>query len=54
MSRISLEKCREILQNEKLTDEEVLVLRDQVYQLIEPIITNFISNKKELLTKEQK
>ena len=44
---ISIEKCREILEDKNLTDEEVTTIREQLYKLAEVSIDSYFEEKSE-------
>jgi hypothetical protein len=48
---LSIEKCREYLEGKKLTDKEVLEIRDNLYGLAEIAIEKYIKDKKSNISK---
>lgn len=42
---ISLERCKEILKDESMTDEEVGQLRDALYGMVESIVDDYLKER---------
>lgn len=47
---LNIEECREYLEDETLSDEEVLEIRNNLYSLAEIAIESYVKNKDEYLS----
>lgn len=45
MDKLSIKEVRKILNNENISDEKILEIRDDLYELAEIAIKNYIKNK---------
>ena len=44
-TKISIDECRRLLKNPQLTDEEIEMYRDEMYELVNRFLDEFFSKK---------